>query len=47
MLLAISGEIESVRVGAAIKIEGELFEAKVAGSEFERRAEGKREERRE
>jgi hypothetical protein len=44
MLLAISGEIECVGVGATVKTEGELFEAEVAWSEFERRAEGEGEE---
>jgi hypothetical protein len=42
--LAISGEIESVGVGAAIEHKGELFEAEVAWSEFERRAQGEGEE---
>jgi hypothetical protein len=47
VLLAISGEIEDVRVGATIEPKGELFEAKIAYSKFERRAEGEGEEGRE
>jgi hypothetical protein len=47
VLLAISGEIEGVGVGATIEPKGELFEAKIAYSKFERRAEGEGEEGRE
>ena len=46
VLLAISGEIEDVGVGATIEPKGELFEAKIAYSKFERRAEGEGEEER-
>jgi hypothetical protein len=38
VLLAISGEIEGVGVGATVEAKGELLEAEVAWSEFERRA---------